>query len=319
MRDSEDINQLQPQYQQTDTIPGVFKATVVDVRDPMRRGQIKVHAYGLQGDFKDLDIAHLDWIEPMHGLRGSFSPPALGERVLVSADSGDKGQMLYMGTWRAVPVGDGLHPAGKRKGDETRPEGFANHNLVPESLIIASTGEGDTVWMSDLVLNEKHIISSINLMDSGGKYFKIQSVHADVENSYCPVDKFPTGKGSMHKQDFGDYDPKRTGFETPDSLENTAGIICFGVMRAKRELLCDKEDFSLDRFTQKIDQDEITRDEVSLAGVLFQTRLAQAKQVMLDNMMSLMAPNGIFINDLLTPPRVWDDSQDSNSNNEVTV
>jgi len=307
-RELEKTGETNPQYMQQDQISGVLRGIVVDVRDPYQMGMAKVAVYSVQGDYPELNIRNMDFATMMQGIRGSFSPPQLNDKVLITYESGDKHSPMILGYWNAVPMGDGKLPGNKRVGSDVRPECWNNHDLYPETIMLGSSGDGNAVWMNDLFLSEKYLASSINLMDTGGKYFKIKSFHQDVEEVWSPVVKFPNEKGSLYNKDYGENKSKRDGTETLEDLEPTAGGIELGVHRSSRAIYTAKEEFSCDIMEQE-STDEKSREEVSLSGQVYHNRLEGASIDMAGDALFMSALSGVFISQSLMAPRRYDDDE----------
>ena len=140
------------QYVQTQRIPGIMVGQVVDVRDPWRKGRVKVQVYGVHGDYPEFDIGNLDYIPCAQPFRGAFTAPQLGDRVLISFQAGDKNSMMVVGYVLETPMGDGKLFWNSRVGTEVRPEGWHHRDLYPESLVLASSGLGNTIWIQDIVM-----------------------------------------------------------------------------------------------------------------------------------------------------------------------
>lgn len=317
MSEYDRIASRSPQYRQQDQMPGIVKAQVVDVRDPSMMGRVRALAYGIHGDYQDLDIEAIQWADCAIGGRGAFMPPQLGDRVLLSFDAGDKYAPLVTGYWTATPMGDGKLPWNKWKGSEIRPEVWHHHDLYPEGLMLASSGLGNAIWILDIVMNrsnderEANIASSINIMDTGGKYIRSKSFFMGKPD-YSPVEEFIDSeqdnqtKGSLYKKDFGEYQRLRTGFEATHEIDPVPGAIELGHQHLKRDMLSDESTFTLDRLTQKLDETEVSHEVQSIGGTIWNTRVKQAQLSILESTIMLNAPQVVMISDLLTVPRRWD-------------
>lgn len=74
---------------------GKYRAKVVDVQDPQRRGRIRVMCPKVLGESKS------SWCEPCipvaYDLGGDFAIPKLGEFVWVEFEEGDSNKPIYTG------------------------------------------------------------------------------------------------------------------------------------------------------------------------------------------------------------------------------
>ena len=305
----------EPQYLQQDIGQGCKKAIIVDVRDPHMNYAARVLIYSEHGDYKNLDIYALDWAEPLGGVTGSFNPPKLGDRVWVTYEEGEKYSLVYFGSWTATPMGDGTLPWNKRKGNEIPIEVRHHRDLYHESSMIKRSGNGNALWMNDLFLDKSHLASSINIMDSAGKYFRVKSFHSDLEQEYTPKDEFEEGEGQLYKGDIGEFKSVRKGYELPSEIDQLPGAIEFGVQRLSKKLVAGKEDFSVDITEQKSDDTKIDFDSIALAAKLCRTRLEAVSSQMMDGMMGLFAPSSVRIPNLLTCPERWDDEDSQQQDN----
>jgi hypothetical protein len=81
---------------------GLYRAIVVDVKDPEKRGRIKAHVASIQDKAPDI------WIKPAFfgagADRGTFWPPEVGDAVYVSFYNGNPSRPeLYLGGWFGYP------------------------------------------------------------------------------------------------------------------------------------------------------------------------------------------------------------------------
>ena len=322
MKNIRSLTEQQPQYMQQETAPGVLKGIVVDVRDPWQLGRVRVACYGTNGDYPDLDVSTLLWAEPAHKGRG-FAPLELFDRVMLTFDTGNKYAPMFLGTWRAMPMGDGTLPQNKRIGNENRMECWHHHDLYPETQMPCSSANGNSIWINDIYMDEKNFASSINLQDVSGKFFKIKTFKLDAK-VWSPVIRVPKGEGALYKYDPGDNEAMRYGYEHVDQMDSEAGVIEFGHQRLKQHMFTAKEDFTLDQKTQKAEDDgDVTAEERWQAGKLRMSRVDQASMVTMGGAMMLTAPSFIFLNNFLAPPTRWDDEdeeeQESSGSEQATV
>lgn len=302
--------QKSPQYMQQDTGQGSLKGIVVDVRDPHLEGCARVLVYNEHGDYKNLDIYTIDWASPIQGYVGSFNPPKIGDRVYVTYEAGDKASLVYYGSWKAVPMGDGTLPWNKWKGSDIPIECFHHRDLYPESSMIKRSGNGNAIWMNDLFLDKKHLAASINVMDTGGKFFKIKSFHSDLEQEYAPKDEFEEGIGQLYKGDIGEFKPVRKGYELTSELDATTGSIEFGIQKLSKRIVSGKEDYSADISEQQDTDKKTVYDSVAIAGKLCRTRLDNVVSGMMSGAMMLHAGASVFAPNFLTCPQRWDEDEE---------
>lgn len=307
--DLDSVFKKQPNYLQQDIGQGALKGIVVDVRDPHMERNARVLVYAEHGDYKNLDIYTIDWAKPLQGAPGTDHPPKIGDRVWVTQEVGEKTSFVYFGSWSATPMGDGTLPWNKRKGNDLPFESRHHRDLYPEASTIKRSGNGNCVWIADLFLNKQYLASSINLMDTGGKYFKIKSFHEDLEQEYSPVDEFDEGKGQLYKGDIGEFKPVREGHEFPQDIDPTSGSIEFGIQSLSVKLISGKEDYSAAVVEQKQEKTKTTYDSVILTGKLVRQRLDAVVAGMMDGHMGLFAPDFVRIPKLLTCPKRWDEEQ----------
>ena len=303
-----------PQYAQSSTMSGMLEGEVVSVRDPHQRGSAKVMIYGLDGDYKELDVKNLDWATPIQTIRGAYAPPQLWDRLRISFEAGDKSKPKILGYTTAAPMGDGKLPFNKRIGSEIRPECWHHHNLYPESIMFGSSGCGSAVWMNDLWLDKQYIASSITIMDTAGKFIRTRSYHLE-DDYYCKEEKVPEGKGSLYQGDFEETKPVRSGFEYLDAAEEyISGAVEFGHKNLKHHMIATKTEFTLDHLIQKTEDDGVTHEEQTAGGMLWRKRQGSASMAMMMNANFALAPGGMFVNKLMTAPRRFDDDEEETDN-----
>lgn len=85
---------------------GLFRAVVVDVIDPEKRGRVKVRVYSVHGD--QLTTSLLPWAErifPDGGGRnhGDYTPLYEGDTVFVMFEGGNRSLPIVVGTWYGCP------------------------------------------------------------------------------------------------------------------------------------------------------------------------------------------------------------------------
>lgn len=113
------------------SFPSLYRALVVDVRDPERRGRVKATILGAHQE-----EPHPMWIEPAFlgagANRGFFFPPEEGDSILVGFQYGNPDRPeLYLGGWYGrgeLPAELGYDSAGlpRRRGFVTR----GGHSVV---------------------------------------------------------------------------------------------------------------------------------------------------------------------------------------------
>ena len=299
-----------PQFGQTDTGNGSHKAIIVDVRDPHMEANARVLVYAEQGDYRKLDIYALDWASPKQGCVGSYNPPKIGDRVWVDFEAGEKYSMVYYGSWNAAPMGDGTLPWNKSKGSDVPIEVQHSRDLYPEASMLKRSGNGNAIWMKDLFMNGAYLASSINLMDTAGKFIRISSIHPDLEQEYAPKDEFDEGEGQLHKGDIGEFKPVRKGYEHPNEIDPVPGSIEIGVHRLNRSMISGKEDFTQDRTVQKLDEETLAFEAISTEGKSFINRLNGISQQFMESSMVLFAPQSVRVPNFLSCPQRWDDEEE---------
>lgn len=290
----------------SDDQTGAMKGIVVNVRDAFMSTMCQVWIYGQDGDLQDLDIDALPWAEFSYGGRNNITPPQLFDRVLVTFENGDKYTRKIVGYWYSTPMGHGTMAMDKRIGSELRPEVWPNRDLYPEANLIGASAEGNAIYFHDLFMNREYLASSVNLVDTGGKYFRIKSLLTD-KKPYAPVDDLPIGEGSLYNKDFGETNAVRKGFESTEDIDPSAGSIELGHQRLKRSLVSGSDDFTHDLVAQKVSQEEVGYDSSCTAGTVFSKRLESSNMAMALSAMFLHAPEGVFISSAHMPPKRWDD------------
>lgn len=293
------------QYNQTERIPGSQVGQVVDVRDPWRMGRIRIHVHGMNGDYPLTDISDLDWAAPSWAGRGSFSPPQLGDRALVTFEAGDKYAPMYTGQVYETPMGHGTLPWNKRNGTEVPSCGWHNRDLYPESNVLACSGNGNSVYLDDILLGSNNdgkgdLISSANIADSSSKYIRVQSQHLS-QQTWSPVDLFPDGKGALYQADFGENKEVRSGFELLPA--QVAGNIEMAVCHLWHELGCSSTNDSFDITVQGPDQSSITHERQAISGKLYELRQEEAVLTMMKDTVYLSGT--VIASNFLSPPSSW--------------
>lgn len=286
-----------PQNLQQDVLAGIHKGIVVDVRDPTSSGKVRVHLYGLQGDYANLDVYSIPWAEMAKSIRGSFGPPQLWDRVLVSFEVGDSKAPLVVGYWTANPAGKGSLPYSKRVGSEIRPEGWHNRDLYPEAIILGASGLGNAIWMLDKVISGTDVASVIQMEDTGGKEIKIRSYHPGKQ-PFLTKDQVPEGKGAL-LGGFGEPGkPLRDGFSTV--TDPVAGSIELNQQNTSRIMQSSTTNFATDIMIQTGGISQI-----SAGGKFHNLQQGLASVTLFNDSFSLMGKKGaVFTEQVL--PRRWD-------------
>ena len=180
----------------TNEIHGWYKGIVEDVRDLTGHGRIRVRAYAVHGDYKNVATKDLPWAEGMFPNRGGQQSPEVFDRVWVSFEGGNPERPIWNGYWVASPDGSGKLPFNRKKGLETAPEAWsAQADHYPTSASIFRTGEGDQMWVEDHPYTDDHMVSAMNIADAGNKYLRISSVNKGTD--YRP-------KGEKIDDDWGE-------------------------------------------------------------------------------------------------------------------
>jgi hypothetical protein len=293
-----------PQSVNQDTRPGSFKGIVVDVRDPFQLGRVRVWAYSMHGDLKDLKIETIPWAEPKHGFTGSFDPPDLFDRVWMDFEGGDRYAPTYFGCWYAIPCGRGTLPYDRKIGSEVRPEAWNHHDLYPETNIVAMANEGNGLWFNAMELDGDNLISSITMMDTGSKFFRSKSIHIG-ESDYAPDYKIT---GSLYQQDIEE------GVATRDGLEGTEtdpvpGSIELGSQHLKQQLVTSDDEFTVMRLVQDDDSKDLNLEMTWIEGNIHRLRQRKGCISGTDDALFLTSPittAGVFASNMLVPPKRWD-------------
>lgn len=176
-----------PNVAQTTTSKDLHQGIVVDNRDPHFRGAIRVQIYGLNGDFEGIDVDSLNWATPLIPANGAFWVPKLFQRVCVFFPAGDRDHPMYLGGWYGAPAGRGQLPYDSTVGPEIRFEGQHNHNLVPESIVVAMSGEGNGIWIESKYMDDAHLASALQMVDTASKLVRIRSFHLN-EDCYSDLE-----------------------------------------------------------------------------------------------------------------------------------
>lgn len=288
--------QKKPQYTQPDTMTGAYKGIVVDVCDPFGLGRVRAHVYSLHGDYAGIDVAALPWCEIKHSGRGEFAPPEMFDRVWVTFEAGDKKHPVIDGYWRANPAGRGKLPYSKRVGSEVRPEAWHDHGLYPEARILGCDGPGNALWTEAKFLDDTSLISSVNIMDTGGKQIRVKSIHKQADD-YAPIQQVPDAT-SLADMDLDLCKPTRDGLSSND---NVAGSIELNQTNVSRILQSSDDDFSVDCLVQKGGADSYTVD-----GTMHRTRQGNAALSMFKDCLALNSSSGVFLSNHFATPRRWD-------------
>ncbi len=76
---------------------GKYRAIVVDIKDPEKRGRIKVKCPKVLGEYKS------SWCEPCipvaYDRGGDFCLPKVGETVWIEFEEGEVDKPIYVGSW----------------------------------------------------------------------------------------------------------------------------------------------------------------------------------------------------------------------------
>jgi len=292
--------QQKPQNVQGDLKGGLFKGIVVDVRDPSGAGRVRVHSYPLHGDYKDLNVNAIPWAEPLFSNHLQFSPPELYDRVWLSFENGDQYCPVYLGYWYACPMGRGTLPYSRRVGSEVRPEAWHSADLYPETLILAASAEGNVIWFENKLLDDDHLLSTINLEDTGSKFIKIWSLHPDTSD-YAP-DSAVTG--SLDGANVQEGDVTRTGVDLDN--DPVTGAIEIGHQNVWRSMQTGAETFTADQLFQLDNNADLSFGSLAISGQIWKTRQGNAGMVLADNAAFLNSPVGVFVPKFLTTPKRWD-------------
>lgn len=242
----------QPQRLQQDLKTGVFKGHAVDVRDPLGQGGARVHCFALHGDYNQLDINAIPWARPHKALRGSHTPPEWGDKLLIQFEDGNQYKPQIVGYWDSIPNGAGTLSFNIVKGTDIRPEGWHNHDLYPESLVLAASGEGCVIWFENKQINEQDLYSAIRAEDTGGKFLRIWSFHPDTLD-YAAIEKL-SPDDTLHGATMDPPTITRNG--THPVMESVGGAIELGHQKLKRIMSVDDNGFSVDQMRQKLDTDD---------------------------------------------------------------
>lgn len=308
MRNSLGFTKRKPQYVQTSQQPGVMVGHVVSARDPWRKGRAKVQLPGKDGDYPLTDIGALEFIQSMQPGRGAFMPPQLGDRVLVSFQAGEKNSPMIIGHVQETPMGDGKTFWNSRTGSEVHPKGWFNRALYPEALVLAASGLGNVISMRDVVMDAAKsgtgdLASCIEVQDTGGKFFRINSFHEQVK-TYVPVDVIPDGKGTLYQQDYGKTEALTKGTETLTDIDQVAGSIDLGMHLVQKTAKQAKEEDSLDRTLQLTDKSTVSHSRSAVSGKMYSI-CQEESAVSLMEKQSFLAGQFYFSTRPLMPPEKW--------------
>lgn len=301
----EEFLQKHNQFNQTDNQFGLYKGIVVDNRDPAKHGRCRVHIYNLHTDYKGLPITTLPWAEPLIPFDGSFPPPSRFARVWVLYEGGDQTTPVYFGRWYGIPTGRGKLPFNSGVGAEQRPEAWDVCDLVPEALLLGSTSEGSAIWFNELLLGEeKGVASSINIMDTGSKYFKITSLHLEKE----PWVKKELRVAEVNKslEDVTQSEqlkPIRDGFSEP---VESAGSIEMGFKNLTFSLATSKENKTSIELIQSSEEEEAIAALAALDGQIFALKQDNSQISLMDEAIFAGAQWGLLASSINTSPTRWD-------------
>lgn len=127
--------------------PGVYRATVADVRDPESRGRIRalVPSIGAREPSQR-------WFDPAFAEagsnRGAFFPPNMGDSVFVTFENGDPSRpLMYFGGWYGNPQGASEVPSelGYDTARPPNPRRFGYVSRLGHALVFNETPGSETV------------------------------------------------------------------------------------------------------------------------------------------------------------------------------
>lgn len=306
---------------------GNFKGIVVDNRDPFQTGRIRLWDYGTKGDYNNQNVDDLPWSEPMFAA-ASFTPPPLFARAWGSFEAGDMYAPVWTGSWHATPMGDGTLPHNKWVGSTVRPECWHNHDLYPEVIMSAYSGDGNAIWFEDKLLGASSdgsgsqtgdLVSSINIVDCGGKRLRLRSICTQVQG-YSPItkvgssDSTSSDDSTLYQKSFGEFKPTRKGTEFLDEMDAVSGSLDLQVQNNRRSMTTDEDEYATDSFVQLDEDSKVATDEINMAGLIARRSQARTAFTAMDDCMFLYAKENIFATSILTPPERWDDTS---SNQQV--
>lgn len=306
MTSDENFLKRSPQFLQQDLQAGSMKGFVVDRRDPHLQGGVRITAYGMDGDYKDEDVYTMKWASPIQAIRGAYAPPDLWDRVMLSFDGGEKDSPLCIGHWNAAPMGEGTLPLSKWKGSFIRPENWLHHDLYPETIMLGCSGPGNAIWYEDIELDKKYLASSINLVDTGGRYLRIKSLHMQFD-PYSPVEEVPEGEGALYQADFGELKPTRKGTEFLDGMDSTLGALELGQRGAKRALLSGEKEFVADTVVLRDQDDKVVFQQEAINGKSWSIRQEMTNLSGFMDTLMLNASGGVMVNKFYCAPRRYDE------------
>lgn len=263
---------------QGDTRQGIYRGLVVDPMDPELRGRVRVHIYGLHGDYAGVDSSCILWSEPINPFGGSVSPPEFGARVWVAFEAGDLNAPIVLGQWYANGTGRGTLPMDLHFGSEISPDTWSHHDQYPEGLSVFRTGEGSSFFVLNKLINNKSMESVIQIVDTGGKFIRTKSFHLKQK------DNTPVLDGDVMDQ-------------VPDNLDGKT-IKSGNVARSGFGTECDVSPGSIkiripfmvsggDTTTAANDQGPDTNEGVVAADALARTLLSGPDNVTCDSMTQL--------------------------------
>ena len=142
---------------------GFYQAFVSDIKDPEKRGRVKVLCPEILGD------AVSGWCEPCFPCAiddgGDFYVPPVDEAVYVSFINGDVNRPVYFGGWwssESTPLGSNYNEP-----DKVRLIGFSNCLIaLKENSISISCGEKTSIEIQDsnvTIKGEVNISDTANL------------------------------------------------------------------------------------------------------------------------------------------------------------
>lgn len=292
---------------------GLHKGICIDNEDPWGLGRIRVWIYGMHGDFTKIPKEAIPWSDPVIPLAGAFTPPPKWARVWVAFDAGYKYTPVYLGFWYAVPNGTGKLAFDSRKGSEVPAEAWHFNRLIPEATLLARSPEGNAVWLEQKFISDKHVASSINLMDTGGKGISIRSFHPDTESVEAPF-KGDAGDSIQKEQGEKFNDPIRSGTDNP---EQATGSIEFDTQGLKRVMHSDGDSFTCESVSQTDKDGKVKAESQMIDGDVLLKRAESALFLMSNSAMFLYGANGVFANTLRTPPRRYDEETENSVSGQL--
>ena len=127
---------------------GKYKAKVVDLNDPEKRGRIRVQCPKVLGDSKS------SWCEPCipvaYEKGGDFCLPKLGDTVWVEFEEGDANQPIWVGNWWSS---DNTPLSSYGNAPKTRIIEFDGARLTMSGGALTISAGGGTIEMKNGVIN----------------------------------------------------------------------------------------------------------------------------------------------------------------------